>query len=211
VLNNVHYLHSDGDTRYYNSAYFIGPDGQTRSRYDKMHLVPFGEYIPWKSVFFFVETISKDVSAFSPGGEFRVVDFSGHRLNAIICFEAIFPQLSREFSRAGSQLFVNLTNDGWYGDSAAPYQHLQMAIWRAIENRRFLLRATNSGISAVVEPTGRIQASTSLLREAVCLGRFAFLGTATFYSRHGEVFGVLCVIITLGTVVLCGWRRIKSL
>jgi apolipoprotein N-acyltransferase len=210
VLNNVHYLQATEATHYYNSAYFIGSDGQVRGRYDKMHLVPFGEYIPLKSVFFFVQTISKDVSAFSPGDELRVVDLGNHRLSAIICFEAIFPQLSRRFARLGSQLFVNLTNDGWYGDSGAPYQHLQMARWRAIEGRRFLLRATNSGISAVVEPTGRIQASTTLLREAVCLGNFAFLDTETFYSRHGDVFAALCAIISTVTIATCGWRRIKS-
>lgn len=210
VLNNVHYLETTLATRYYNSAYFLGSDGRVRGRYDKMYLVPFGEYIPWKGLFFFVQTISKDVSAFSPGDEFRVVDLGGHRLNAIICFEAIFPQLSRKFARLGSQLFVNLTNDGWYGDSPAPYQHLQMARWRAIESRRFLLRATNSGISAVVEPTGRIQASTPLLCEAICEGRFAFLDAETFYTRHGEVFAVLCAMISLVAIVYCAWRRATS-
>lgn len=205
VLNNVHYREVLGPAHYYNSAYFLDCDGRERGRYDKIYLVPFGEYIPWRSIFFFAETVTKDVGSFTPGSEFYVAEMAGHRLNAIICFEAIFPQLSRVFALRGSGLFVNLTNDGWYGDSAAPYQHLQMARWRAIENRRFLLRATNSGITAVVEPTGRIQSATPLGQEAVCLGSFGFEYGTTFYCRRGEVFPILCAMI--GCVMVVGFAR----
>lgn len=207
VLNNIHYSESPGPAHYYNSAYFLRSDGRELGRYDKIYLVPFGEYIPWRSLFFFAETVTKDVGSFTPGSEFYVAEMGDRRLSAIICFEAIFPQLSRAFALRGSGLLVNLTNDGWYGESAAPYQHLQMARWRAIENRRFLLRATNSGITAVVEPTGRIQSATALGRAAVCLGSFGFEYGKTFYCRRGEVFPILCVMITCVMVVWFARRR----
>jgi apolipoprotein N-acyltransferase len=99
-------------------------------------------------------------------------------------------------------LILNLTNDGWYGDSSAPYQHLAIARWRAIENRRFLLRAANSGVSAIIEPTGRIQTSTGILYEAVCKGRFEFIKQMTFYTCYGDVFVFVCVIIATGFFVM---------
>ena len=137
--------------------------------------MPFGEYVPLKSLFFFFDSITQEVSDFSPGSELVGVETPAGRMNAIICFEAVFPGLVRKFVNRGSQLIVNLTNDGWYGDGAAPYQHLAMARWRAVENRRYLLRATNSGISAIIDPAGRIAASTRLLRKDVCLGHFDFV------------------------------------
>ena len=112
--------------------------------------------------------------------------------------------------KKGSQLILNLTNDGWYGDSSAPFQHLAIARWRAIENRRYLLRAANSGISAVIEPTGRIQASTEILQQAVCEGRFAFVPHQTFYACYGDVFVFFCVIIASGLVILNGFKGVAS-
>jgi len=196
VFSNVHYLQAGGVTRYFNSAYFLEGDGNLAGRYDKIHLVPFGEYVPWRGLFFFAESITKDVGSFSPGSQYTVPRMGGRPLSALICFEAVFPQLARRFTQRDSQLIVNLTNDRWYGDSAAPYQHLEMARWRAVENRRYMLRAANSGISAIVEPTGRIQSSTALLRSAVCSGRFAFIRGETLYARYGDVFAALCAIIS---------------
>ncbi|HYK89455.1 MAG TPA: apolipoprotein N-acyltransferase [Acidobacteriota bacterium] len=197
IFNNITYTDGGGEPKYFNSAYFLGRDGQELGRYDKIHLVPFGEYVPLRRLFFFVETISKDVGDFAPGGKHVTVDMGGRRVSSIICFEAVFPELVRHFVREGSELIVNLTNDGWYGDSAAPYQHLSMARWRAVENRRYLLRAANSGISAIIDPTGAVLASTPLLQQAVCEGRFAFRQSLTFYARYGDVAAVLCVIIMI--------------
>jgi apolipoprotein N-acyltransferase len=208
VFNNIREEKAEGNTRYFNSAYFISQDGRLVDVYDKMHLVPFGEYIPMKEIFSFIQTISKDVSAFSPGSNYRIVKIGDHPANAVLCFEIIFPDLVRRFVKKGSQLILNLTNDGWYGDSSAPFQHLSIARWRAIENRRYLLRAANSGISAFIEPTGRIQTSTGILRQAVCEGRFAFVPHQTFYTRYGDVFVFLCVIIALGFVIFNGLRRV---
>jgi apolipoprotein N-acyltransferase len=187
----------------------LDSSGQTLGRYDKIHLVPFGEYIPWKDWLSFVEMISKDVSDFTPGTRHEVFSLGDHRVNAIICFEAVFPDLVSSFVRQGSQVIVNLTNDGWYGDSAAPYQHLAMARWRAIENRRYLLRAANSGISAVIEPSGSIQVRSELLSRQVCLGRFAFVEELSVYTRYGHAFIILCAIITLLAGVLSFGRRFQ--
>ncbi len=197
VFNNISYRVVQGQERYFNSAYFLDAKGNLAGIYDKIHLVPFGEYIPLKKMFSFVETISKDVGSFAPGSDYRIVHVGQYPANAIICFEAAFPGLVRRFVREGSRLIVNLTNDRWYGNSSAPYQHLAIARWRAIENRRYLLRAANSGITAVIEPTGKIQSPTGILKEAVCRGGFAFIADQTPYTRYGDVFIFLCAIITV--------------
>jgi apolipoprotein N-acyltransferase len=195
----------------FNSAYFMNREGELSAVYDKMHLVPFGEYIPLKEAFQFIRTISKDVSEYSSGRIYRIVRLGGRPANAIICFEAVFPGLVRRFVRHGSQLIINLTNDGWYGDSSAPYQHLAIARWRAVENRRYLLRAANTGVSAFIEPTGRIQVSTGILKQATCNGRFAFIEPQSFYTRYGDVFVFVCVIIACGFLFLAlGQRKVDS-
>jgi apolipoprotein N-acyltransferase len=197
IFSNIFYREVAGTQRYFNSAFFLDGRGAEVGRYDKIHLVPFGEYIPLQKLFFFSETISKDVGNFHPGGQYLTVPVQGHILSALICFEAVFPELSREFVLRGSQLIVNLTNDAWYGNTSAPYQHLTMACWRAIESRRYLLRAANSGISAVVAPSGRIQVQTALLQQEIVVGRFAFLTGDTFYVRHPRYLPILCVIIMI--------------
>lgn len=207
IFNNIRESESTGGIRYFNSAYFLDGKGNLSGVYDKIHLVPFGEYIPLAKLFSFVETITKDVSSFSPGNEIRVMNLGDHTANALICFEAAFPKLARRFVQKGSGLIVNLTNDGWYGDSAAPYQHLAIARLRAVENRRFLLRSTNSGISAIIEPTGKIQTSTALLQEAVGTGRFAFIETMTLYTRYGDVLVFLCVIMICASWIFAEFRR----
>jgi apolipoprotein N-acyltransferase len=197
IFNNISYREVAGTQRYFNSAFFLDGRGEEVGRYDKIHLVPFGEYVPLQKLFFFSETISKDVGNFHPGYQYLTVPLQGHVLNALICFEAVFPELSSEFVRRGSQLIVNLTNDAWYGNTSAPYQHLTMARWRAIESRRYLLRAANSGISAIIAPSGRIQVQTALLRQDIAVGRFAFLSGETFYVRHSGYLPILCVIISI--------------
>jgi apolipoprotein N-acyltransferase len=208
VFNDISSRETRDGLRYFNSAFFLDRNGALAGVYDKIHLVPFGEYIPLESLFSFVEVITKDVGAFESGKEPRIVRIGGRPANAIICFEAVFPGLVRLFVRQGSELIINLTNDGWYGNSAAPYQHLGIARFRAVENRRYLLRATNSGISAIIEPTGRIQAATGLLGEAICEGHFDFISAATFYSRYGDVFVFLCAIISCGLALLPGLHRV---
>ena len=210
IFNDNSCRETGGETRYFNSACFLDRNGVLAGVYDKIHLVPFGEYIPLKKLFFFTQSISKDVGEYSPGSDYRIVKIGGHPANVVICFEAVFPAQVRRFVEEGSQLIVNLTNDGWYGNSAAPYQHIEIARLRAVENRRYLLRAANSGISALVEPTGRIQVSTGLLREAICEGRFGFLAYKTLYTRYGDVLVFLCVIILCGSWLFAGLRNAEG-
>jgi len=195
VFNNVSFREIAGAPAYFNSAFFLDRNGLELGIYEKIHLVPFGEYVPLKEIFFFSETISKDVGDFHAGTDRVTISMGGHLINVIICFEAVFPDLSREFVRRGSELIVNLTNDAWYGDTSAPYQHLAMARWRAIESRRYLLRAANSGISAVIAPSGRVTVHTGLLQKDIAIGGFSFLNGSTFYVRHGALLPILCVII----------------
>ena len=201
IFNNISYSIEGGQSRYFNSAYFLNHEGRESGRYDKIHLVPFGEYVPLKKLFFFVDSISKDVSDFSPGRAFVTVELDDHRVCAIICFEAVFPDLVRRFVARGSELIVNLTDDAWYGDSAAPYQHLEMARWRAVENRRYLLRAANSGISAVIGPDGEIRESTRLFQRTALTGPFGFIRAQTVYTRYGNAFALACAIIMIALLV----------
>jgi apolipoprotein N-acyltransferase len=207
VFNNIAYANVEGEVCYYNSAYFLGADGKETGRYDKIHLVPFGEYIPWRSLFSFAETISRDVGSFSAGKNYLVVNLIKHPASAVICYEIIFPDLVRRFVLKGSSLIINLTNDQWYGNTAAPYQHFAMSRWRAIENRRYLLRAANSGISAIVGPTGRIQAATDILRRDVCVGEFAFVSEMTVYARYGDLLVYLCAIIIMVVLISAKYAR----
>ncbi|MBN2241992.1 MAG: apolipoprotein N-acyltransferase [Acidobacteria bacterium] len=210
IFNNIRSEETGEGMKYFNSAYHLNQKGELSGIYDKIHLVPFGEYIPLKSLFAAMQTVTRDVGAFEPGRNKTIFRLGRRPVNVTICFEAIFPGLVRQFVRGGSRLIVNLTNDRWYGDSNAPLQHFSIARWRSIENRRYFLRAANSGISAVIEPTGRIQAATGILQEAVCEGRFAFCAQQTFYTRYGDVFVFLCAIIVCGFTVLAFTKERKK-
>src|SRR5207237_8898591 len=152
-------------------ARMIGPAGTLVLRYPTMRLVPFGEYVPVQSVLTlggrFSAKLVQEVGEFTPGEDYAVGAVDGHPLSAFICYEAIFPDLVRVFASRGAQLLVNVTNDGWYGRTSAPYQHFAMAVFRAVENARYLVRAANTGITAVVDPHGRVLERTELFVPAV--------------------------------------------
>ena len=202
-----------GHTGPYNSVGTLSPAGELIAQYDKMHLVPFGEYVPWSWLFFFVEKISTGVGDYQPGSRVAVTRLeSGEKVGGFICYEAVVPDLVRRFVAEGAQVLVNITNDAWFGSSAAPYQHLLMARMRAVENRRYLLRAANSGIGAVIDPLGRVLSTTGLHRRTVLDGDFRFIQTATFYSRNGDLFAWLCLALSLFPgVTASGWYRLKWL
>ena len=182
-----------------NSTVLISPTGEFRGRYDKIHLVPFGEYVPLKKLFFFVGKLTAEVGDFVPGT--RPLPLGERRpLAALICYEGIFPDLVRQFSAGGAELLVNQSNDGWYGDSAARYQLLLMSRLRAIENGRWLLRATNTGITAIVDPYGRLQTFPPDQRAAFT-GKFGYLGGRTPYVAFGHWFPVLVAAAALGLLV----------
>jgi apolipoprotein N-acyltransferase len=184
----------------YNSAIIVGADGARVGRYDKIHLVPFGEYIPFKNLLFFAHKLTGRVSEFTRGDERKVFRLGGHRYGVFICYEAVFADEVRQFARLGAEVLVNVSDDGWYGDTSAPWQHLNMARMRAIENRRWLLRDTNNGITAVIDPYGRVRQSIPRHQTDALPAQFGFRDDVTFYTAHGDVFAWACAILALGIV-----------
>jgi apolipoprotein N-acyltransferase len=210
IFNNIRRDDSTGSPIYFNSAYFLDGSGTPRGVYDKTHLVPFGEYIPGRDLFAFMQTITKDVGEFQRGERSPLFSIGGHPVSTTICFEDIFPALVRGLIRDGGELVVNLTNDGWYGASSAPFQHFNIARWRAIENRRYFLRSTNTGISAIIDPSGGIHGATKIQSRAVCEGYFGFVTEQTFYTRYGDAFILLCAIIVFGCTILVYAKGAKT-
>ncbi len=182
---------------YYNSAYLISSQGKIAGRYDKVHLVPFGEYVPFKRWLPFLGKMVENVGDFKAGSRGQALSWRRLKIGTLICFEIIFPQLSRAMAHNRAAFLVNLTNDAWFGKSGGPYQHFSMAIFRAIENRRALVRSANTGISAIIDPVGRVIARTKLDEEAVMTGEVPILKEKTLYTRFGDLFAVICLILTL--------------
>ena len=146
----------------YNSAFMLDPAGATAAVYRKIHLVPFGEYVPFQRLLFFVGPLVEAVSAFSPGTRVTMLPVEGHMVSTAICYEVTYPALQREAVRQGSEMLTTITNDAWYGESSAAFQHFEMAAMRAIEQGRYLVRSANTGISGIIDPYGRVLIRTSL-------------------------------------------------
>jgi apolipoprotein N-acyltransferase len=189
------------------SAIVLGADGNEAGRYDKIHLVPWGEYVPYPKVFFFARKLTGKVAHYTPGSSrnvFRLQTTDGkmHRYGVFICYESVFADEVRQFARFGAEALVNISDDGWYGDTSAPWQHLNMARMRAIENRRWLLRDTNNGVTAVIDPDGRVVQSIPRHAVDALPAQFGFRDDITFYTAHGDVFAWACAILA---VALVGW------
>jgi apolipoprotein N-acyltransferase len=183
-------------TELFNSGSLVDPAGEWVGRYNKMHLVPFGEYVPFKRVFGFAGGLTKEVGDFSPGTS-RAGLQAGSKLGVFICYESIFPDEIRQLAANGAEVFVNISNDGWYGDSGAYAQHLKQARMRAVENDRWLLRDTNTGVTASVDPYGRVVSSIPRKVRAALDAPYAITNVTTFYTRHGDWFAYLCAIISV--------------
>lgn len=197
--------HGRGERNPYNSVALLSPAAQTVSQYDKVHLVPFGEYVPYASLFFFVDKISTEAGNFSPGERIVVSPMGKGSLGTFICYEAVVPDLIRKFARDGAQVFVNVTNDAWFGESAAPFQHLMMARMRAVENCRYLLRAANNGISAVVDPFGRVVSRIQRNQRTALESSFEFRKELTLYSRYGDWLAWLCLALSGSLLTMAGF------
>ncbi len=193
----------DGPT---NSAGLVDPGGQQVSRFDKTHLVPFGEYVPLKGLLVFADSFTKQVGDFKPGTELTLSPLKGHQFSTIICYESIFPDLVRQFVDRGAEMLVLITNDGWFGESSAPFQHLRMGVVRAVENRRYMVRTANTGISAIIDPYGRIEQPTKLGQRTVVDGKAYFRSERTFYTRYGDVFAYLNAVAAV-IVLVAALRR----
>jgi apolipoprotein N-acyltransferase len=185
----------------FNSASLITPRGEFAARYDKVHLVPFGEYLPFPSLFSFAGGLTKEVGEFEHGSSRDPLTAEGVPLGVFICYESIFPDEVRQFANHGAQVLVNISNDGWYGDSGAYAQHLNQTRMRAIENNRWLLSATNTGVTASIDPLGRLAARMPRQVRAPLIAPYALTSVTTFYTRHGDWFAFACAIISLGALL----------
>ncbi|WP_457573320.1 apolipoprotein N-acyltransferase [Desulfolithobacter sp.] len=198
---------TDGRNRvaFFNSALLISPSGIVAGRYDKQHLVPFGEYVPLKKFLPFLEPVVESVGDFSPGSSQEPLAVGDMKIGVLICFESIFPELARQEVLRGANILVNLTNDAWYGRSSAPHQTFAMAIFRAVENRRSLVRTANTGISCFVDPLGNVLARTGLFEAAALTGNVPMYEGHTFFTRSGYRFGAVCLAMI--PTLLLFWRR----
>ena len=177
-----------------NSALLLDPAGKLVYKYDKLHLVPFGEYVPLRGVLFFIDKMVAGIGDYVPGESYvkAGTDFGG--FGTMICYEIIFPGLVRKFFTKGGDFMVTMTNDAWFGKTAGPYQHFTMAVFRAIENRKPVIRAANTGISGLIDSSGRIKAATSLFTRQIVPGQVKMDNTRTFYTKYGDIFSYLCIV-----------------
>jgi apolipoprotein N-acyltransferase len=192
--------------RYFNSAFMLDAAGATAAVYRKIHLVPFGEYVPFQDALFFVKPLVEAVSAFSPGTRVTMMPAHGHMLSTAICYEVTYPSLIREGVLNGAELLTTITNDAWYGESSAPFQHFEMAAMRAIEQGRYLVRSANTGISGIVDPYGRVLARTRLFETATVVGEARFLQSRTLYARMGDRAAHAAIVLTV-MALLAALRR----
>ncbi len=196
--------------RSFNAAFMLRPDGTTGAVYRKMHLVPWGEYVPLKNWLTFIGPLVKAIGrGFDEGSEATLLPVASHQVSTAICYEIIYPDLVRQFVREGSELLTTITNDSWFGRTSAPYQHFQQASMRAIEEGRYLVRAANTGISGIVDPYGRVLEQTAIYQPAVVVGDVRLLTTMTIYARAGDVFAYASAVATLGLVLLSVRRRVQ--
>ena len=205
VFGSPAYSMKGGVLRYYNRAYMLSPyrGGDIHVQYyDKVHLVPFGEYVPLKTVLGFINRIVPAAGDFEAGNKIKLLTADGLKIGVLICFEAIFPSLARFHSQIGANILINLTNDAWFGKTGAPYQHLSMAVFRAVENRLPMVRAANTGISAIIRQDGRIVAKTDLFRRTTILHSIGiYRHEPTFYVRYGYLFPLLLMFLFVVIII----------
>jgi apolipoprotein N-acyltransferase len=190
------YIEEKDEYQYFNSAFFFAPGRREIQRYSKMQLVPFSEKIPYDETIPLLRKINMGEADFTPGQDWTIFHHPKADFAVLICFESIFPQLARGFKERGADFLVIITNDGWFGRTPAPYQHAQIAIFRAIENRISIARCANTGVSMIIDPFGRVSHQTPIFEEKTVLAELPLWSESTFYQRHGEWVGPLCCLVT---------------
>jgi len=206
LFGSPHRENRDGHTIHYNSAYLVSELGTTQNRYDKVHLVPFGEFVPFRKLLFFVEKMVEMIGDFGRGEKAEPFKVAGYLAGVSICYELIFPDLIRQSVKNGAQFLVNITNDAWFGKSAASYQHMSMGALRAVENRVPIVRAANTGISGTIDANGALRDETELFVQAAQITQISpRQRELTFYSSYGDVFSGICLALTLLLPFL--WRK----
>ncbi len=208
LIGSPFFTRENERTTHFNSAFLVSAAGEAKGRYDKIHLVPFGEFVPFQSVLFFVRKMVATIGDFGKGKEATVFEVEGIPFGVSICYEITFPDLVRQPVKNGARFLVNITNDAWFGKSAASYQHMAMAALRAVENRVPIVRAANTGISGVIDADGRLRDTTELFTKAVVVSEIVPNQTdsPTLYARVGDVFSWACLGLSL---VLLGWGRLN--
>ena len=199
-----------GKVDHYNSAYLVSPSGELIGKYDKIHLVPFGEYIPMQDLLFFIGSLGEGIGDFKSGKEIYNFSLPQGKFGVLICFEIIFPDLCRRFVKGGANFLVTITNDAWFGRTSAPYQHFSVATFRAVENRVFIARAANTGITGLIDPKGKIVNRGGIFTEEAINGTIRLSKDKTFYTLYGDVFAWGCSVFSVFLLAYALFRKIKK-
>jgi len=207
LFGSPSYTRHEGELRFQNSAFVLSPGGEIVGKYSKVHLVPYGEYVPLRPLFPFIEKLTVGVGDFLAGTGFEPVMIAGRPVGILICYEGIFPEIGRAWGLGNASLLVNVTNDAWFGMTSAPVQHLSMTVFRAVENRLYVVRAANTGVSAIIDATGRITARTDLFVRTFLTGPVKIHREETFYTKYGDLFVFFCMIALLVIFYKPGGRR----
>lgn len=208
LFGSVSSLPYPGGHEFFNSAYLLSPSGDVRGKYDKVHLVPYGEYVPLRNVMPFVEGFTEGIGDFSQGPGFYPLTMDDKKIGVLICYEGILAHASRQYKNNAAELLVNITNDAWFGNTSAPFQHFSMSVFRAVETRLYLVRAANTGVSGIVDPTGKIIAATDIFQKDAIKGAVKFVRIPTLYDRFGDIFVVFCfAFVVLYFIRSLMWRR----
>lgn len=198
--------------REYNGAFLIGPKGKLVGEYYKVHLVPFGEFVPGRSWLPFLENYKVREVDYSPGKEYNILHSDKGNLGVMICFESIFPQIGREFAKNGAEALFVITNDSWFQETAAAAQHHDFSVFRAVENRRYVARNAPTGITSLISPAGAVQNTAGLGERAVVQGKLAMMNQKTIYTRFGDWFAWVCIVVGLaGLAMFVGRCRMRDI
>jgi apolipoprotein N-acyltransferase len=210
IFGSMSYSPGRHHVDFYNSAYLLSPEGEVKGRYDKVHLVAYGEYVPLRSVFPFIQGLTAGIGDFSTGDGYFPLSAADRKIGVLICYEGILPFAARMYKKESAEILVNITNDAWFGSTSAPYQHLSMTIFRAVETRLYLVRAANTGISAIVDPRGQIVAKTNIFQKDALKGKVKFLNIPTFYAEYGDILVSVCFILAILCLLWSLKGRVKN-
>jgi apolipoprotein N-acyltransferase len=200
----------NGKRVFLNSAFMISPSGDSTGRSDKIHLVPFGEYVPLGRFFPFISKLVVGIGDFSPGEQAVPLTVGHTQVGTMICAEAVFPEIGRAYVNNGARILANITNDAWFGRSSAPYQHLSIAAFRAVETRTPMVRAANTGVTAIIDQNGHISNMTGLFTEGFRIGEVRPGSGDSIYLKIGDTAAWLCVLVTVGVTLMIWIKRKKE-
>ena len=210
IFGTISYLRRSHSVDFYNSAYLLSSAGEVKGRYDKVHLVPYGEYVPLRNVFPFIKKLTAGIGDFSTGDGYFPLSAAGRKIGVLICYEGILPFAARMYKNESAEILVNITNDAWFGSTSAPYQHLSMTIFRAVETRLYLVRAANTGISAIVDPRGQIVVKTNIFQKDSLKGNVKLLRIPTFYAKYGDLLVGISFMLFIFCLLWCLKGRLSN-